>query len=142
MVALRRPTRGLAMGSFPSSSPKRGSVTLSEVIGVDAAAGEWLGLPLADGLYAGADLQPTVADLLRRHPNVEIVGVDIPLGLPYGGPRPADFEARAFVGIGVRSSAASRSCSGPATSCKPPCSHVSLLRLHQSSSHRNQGAGG
>jgi predicted RNase H-like nuclease len=71
---------------------------VTSVIGIDAAAGEWLGILLVDGFYAGADLQPSVADLLRRHPDVQVVAVDIPLGLPRGGPRPADAEARNFVG--------------------------------------------
>jgi predicted RNase H-like nuclease len=77
---------------------------MTKVIGVDAAAGEWLAVLLVDGFFAGADLQPSVAALLDRHPEVEVVAVDIPIGLPVGGTRPADEEARRFVGGGRASS--------------------------------------
>jgi len=71
---------------------------VSKVIGVDAAAGEWLGILLVDGSYASAELVPTVADLVRLHPDARVVAVDIPIGLPQGRLRPADAEARRFVG--------------------------------------------
>jgi predicted RNase H-like nuclease len=67
-------------------------------LGVDAAARQWLAILLVDGRFAGADLQPSITALLQRFPDVEVVGVDIPIGLPRSGPRPADAAARAFVG--------------------------------------------
>ena len=51
---------------------------MSLVIGVDAAAGKWLGVLLVDGAFVEADFQPTVADLLRLHPEVEKVAVERP----------------------------------------------------------------
>jgi uracil-DNA glycosylase family 4 len=75
-----------------------GAAVHTRVLGVDAAAGEWLAILLVDGYFAGADLQPTVSGLLARFPGVEVVGVDIPIGLPHGRLRPADAAARAFVG--------------------------------------------
>lgn len=71
---------------------------MSKVFGVDAAAGEWLGILLVEGVYANAELQPTLADLLHLHPDATVVAVDIPIGLPRGRLRPADTEARRFVG--------------------------------------------
>jgi predicted RNase H-like nuclease len=71
---------------------------VSKVIGVDAAAGEWLGIMLVDGSYASAELVPTAAELLRLHPDAQVVAVDIPIGLPAGRFRPADAEARRFIG--------------------------------------------
>lgn len=65
---------------------------------VDAAAGEWFAVLLVNGSYAGAELQPTVADFLRLHPDATVAAVDIPVGLPQGRFRPADREARKFVG--------------------------------------------
>ncbi len=71
---------------------------MTTVMGIDAAAGEWLAVILDGGAYAGANLQPSVADLLDRHPEAEVVAIDIPIGLPVGRFRPADEEARRFVG--------------------------------------------
>ena len=68
------------------------------VLGVDAAAGGWFAVLLIDGYFAGADLQPSVSALLTRFPGVEVVAIDIPIGLPVGQSRPADAAARAFVG--------------------------------------------
>ena len=70
----------------------------TKVLGVDGAAGGWLGVLLLDGYFAGADLQPTIAALLGTFPDVTVIGVDIPIGLPVGRGRPADTAARAFVG--------------------------------------------
>src|SRR3972149_5765854 len=70
--------------SMPGGSPlsrRSEAVGMTKVIGVDAAAGEWLAVLLVDGLFAGADLQPSVDALRDRHPEVEVVAVDIPIGL-------------------------------------------------------------
>jgi predicted RNase H-like nuclease len=70
----------------------------NRVLGVDAAAGGWLAVLLVDGYFAGADLQPSVAALLSEFPGVDVIAVDIPIGLPRGQLRSADAAARAFVG--------------------------------------------
>lgn len=71
---------------------------MTRVLGVDGAADGWFGVLLVDGYLAGADLKPTVAALLDRHPDAEIVAVDIPIGLPVGKTRRADDAAKRFVG--------------------------------------------
>lgn len=73
---------------------------MTRVLGVDGAADGWFGVLLVDGYFAAADLKPTVAALLDRHPDAEVVAVDIPIGLPVGRTRPADNAAKRFVGGG------------------------------------------
>jgi predicted RNase H-like nuclease len=98
--------RWLAAQAEPSGEPSGrhgvpghvGGAGGRRVLGIDAAAGEWFAVLLVDGYFAGADLQPSVVGLLARFPDVAVVAVDIPIGLPVGQPRPADVAARAFVG--------------------------------------------
>lgn len=71
---------------------------MTQVLGVDAAAGEWFAVLLVDGRFAEAGLRPSISALLAKYPRVEKVAVDIPIGLPVGQSRPADAAARAFVG--------------------------------------------
>ena len=75
-----------------------GGAVGKKVLGIDGAEGGWLAVLLVDGYFAGADLQPSVSDLLARFPGVEVVAIDIPIGLPKGQFRPADGAARKFVG--------------------------------------------
>ena len=96
--------RWLATQSQPSAgrtadvAGRVAAAVRTKVLGVDAAAGGWLGVLLLDGYFAGADLQPTITALLGRFPDVSVIGVDIPIGLPVGRGRPADTAARALVG--------------------------------------------
>jgi predicted RNase H-like nuclease len=66
------------------------------VLGVDGWRGQWVGA-LLDGrsvrLIALADAAAVLAV-----PDVEVVGIDMPIGLPDDGPRPCDREARALLG--------------------------------------------
>jgi predicted RNase H-like nuclease len=71
---------------------------MTTVMGIDAAAGVWLAVVLGGGTYAGADLQPHIADLSKRHPEAEVVAIEIPTGLPVGWVRPADTTVQAFAG--------------------------------------------
>jgi predicted RNase H-like nuclease len=71
---------------------------MSKVMGIDAAAGEWLAVLLVGGRYAGSELQPSIAALVSRHFDAEVIAIDIPIGLPDRAFRPADEEARRFVG--------------------------------------------
>jgi predicted RNase H-like nuclease len=67
--------------------------------GVDAARGEWLAVVLEDGRFTDAGFFPDLGSLLAGLGDVEIVAVDVPIGLPsLGGFRRADAAARAFVG--------------------------------------------
>ena len=94
LVAQTQPSAGRT-GDVPG---RVGGAVRTKVLGVDAAAGGWLGILLLDGYFAGADLRPTIAALLETFPAVSVIGVDIPVGLPVGRGRPADTAARAFVG--------------------------------------------
>ena len=82
----------------PSDRERTGALFMTVVLGVDAAAGQWLGVVLDAGRYADALLCPTVTELLAAFPDVAAVGIDIAIGLPVGRFRPADAAARRFVG--------------------------------------------
>jgi predicted RNase H-like nuclease len=66
------------------------------VVGVDIAAGAWAVVLLKNGRVAGAFRCETFAEALAV--DADIVGVDIPIGFPETGVRPADLAARRFVG--------------------------------------------
>ena len=68
-------------------------------LGVDAARGGWIAVALQDGRFATAALERRLPALLERFEEADIVGVDIPIGLPAAGTRRrADLEARRIVG--------------------------------------------
>ena len=60
------------------------------------AGGGWAVVVLEDGCLVEAFRSESFAEALLV--NVEVVGVDIPIGIPESGPRPADIAARRFVG--------------------------------------------
>lgn len=70
------------------------------VLGVDACAGGWVAVELRDGRYAGARLGPDLHGLVRaaQDGGVEVVAVDMPLGLLDAGWRRADAEAAGLLG--------------------------------------------
>lgn len=69
------------------------------VAGADIWKGRWVVVVLLDGRFSAAFVAPTVADALERLPDVDVLGVDIPVGLPGPGQRrPADDLARKVVG--------------------------------------------
>ena len=73
-------------------------------IGVDAARGGWIAVALVDGRFEDAVLERRFPGVLERFGAADMVGVDVPIGLPeLGTRRRADVEARAIVG-GRRSS--------------------------------------
>jgi predicted RNase H-like nuclease len=88
---------GQRHGAVPGSV---GGAVGKRVLGVDAADGEWFSVLLADGHFAGAAFQPSVSAILALFPDVDVIAIDIPIGLPVGQSRPADAAARAFVGPG------------------------------------------
>jgi predicted RNase H-like nuclease/predicted enzyme related to lactoylglutathione lyase len=77
-------------------------VTLTErsrprrVAGVDMAAGGWAVVVLEENRVVDVFRSETFADALLV--DAEVVAVDIPIGIPDAGPRPADVAARRFVG--------------------------------------------
>jgi len=69
------------------------------VLGIDVAAGRWVGVRLEDGRLAGDDLDARLAALLARHADARVVGIDVPIGLPpLGETRPCDAAARVLLG--------------------------------------------
>ena len=70
------------------------------VLGADVCRGSWAGI-MWDGVTINGLFASTIAELVEAANAVgvvEVVAIDIPIGLPDAGPRPADEEARAFVG--------------------------------------------
>ena len=68
-------------------------------LGVDAARGGWIAVALRKGRFVDAVLERRFPALLERFPKAEVVGVDVPIGLPQvGSRRRADVDARAVVG--------------------------------------------
>lgn len=67
-------------------------------MGLDASGGGWLAVVLEGGQFAEARRARGAATLISAFPDVEAVGVDIPIGLPETPLRDADQAAREFVG--------------------------------------------
>lgn len=68
------------------------------VVGIDACRGGWIAVVLRPssapaGVYAG-----TLDQIVDEVADAEAFGIDIPIGLPTGGRRRADTEARSFLG--------------------------------------------
>jgi predicted RNase H-like nuclease len=73
------------------------------VLGVDGWRGAWVGARL-DGRGVRLTVLPDAAAVLAV-PDVEVVGIDMPIGLPENGPRRCDDEARERLrGLGAGSS--------------------------------------
>jgi predicted RNase H-like nuclease len=69
------------------------------VLGVDVAAGRWVAVRLEDGRFARDDLDARLDALLARHADAQVIGIDVPIGLPpLGTERPCDRAARAALG--------------------------------------------
>lgn len=79
------------------SSPDRGAV-----VGVDAHRRGWIGVVLDDaGRFQRAVTSRSIDDVVAeagRDVQVAVVAIDIPIGLPDVGARPADLEARKRIG--------------------------------------------
>ncbi|HLQ62019.1 MAG TPA: DUF429 domain-containing protein [Candidatus Acidoferrales bacterium] len=68
------------------------------VVGCDACPQGWVAVELNESRFARAVVQAEFEAVLAAFPRAEAVGVDIPIGLPESGWRPADLEARRFIG--------------------------------------------
>ena len=79
----------------------------STVLGVDGCKGGWVGVVLSRGT-AAVIVAPTISDLVAGvradHPDLAVVAVDIPIGLPDTTPRRADLLARQRLPAGRKSS--------------------------------------
>lgn len=70
-----------------------------DVLGVDACGKQgWVGVRLADGAYAGTLVEVRLEALIARAGRVQVVAVDMPLGLVERGWRAADLAARELLG--------------------------------------------
>jgi predicted RNase H-like nuclease len=70
-----------------------------EAVGVDGCRGGWIAVaydPVARTLTA--QVHPDFATLLAASPEMAAIGVDIPIGLSFGGTRRCDVEARRVLG--------------------------------------------
>jgi predicted RNase H-like nuclease len=67
------------------------------VVGVDGTVRGWVFVLLGDGRFERAELYSTFALGMSAHPDAEALGVDIPIGLPERGKRPADVQARTLL---------------------------------------------
>jgi predicted RNase H-like nuclease len=90
----------------PKSAVSRGGVVHDyamsswRVLGVDACKSGWVGIALTErsvSAYAAAEITALVEDAAADGP-LEVVAVDIPIGLPDMGRRQADVLARKAVG--------------------------------------------
>jgi predicted RNase H-like nuclease len=71
---------------------------VSLVAGVDACRGGWVAILADDCRFADSLFAASFAEMLDSLRDATAIGVDIPIGLPNDGLRPADVAARAFVG--------------------------------------------
>jgi hypothetical protein len=70
------------------------------VLGVDACKRGWIAIAVEDGVtgaYFAEDIQ-TLTNLAQAHGPLDVVAVDMPIGLPDRGQRQADVLARAAIG--------------------------------------------
>jgi predicted RNase H-like nuclease len=69
------------------------------VAGADVWKGRWVVVVLKDGSFDRTFLSPTIEAVVDELTDAEVIGVDMPIGLAESGQhRPADLEARAYVG--------------------------------------------
>jgi predicted RNase H-like nuclease len=68
------------------------------VSGVDACRSGWVGVELLDGAVVRGQLAATLTELFPDGSGVQVVGVDMPLGLLESGWRQADLDAARFIG--------------------------------------------
>jgi predicted RNase H-like nuclease len=68
------------------------------VLGVDAYTKGWIGVELDRGTFVVAHIADCLTTLLSAVNDIQVVGIDMPLGLVENGRRQADLAARAFLG--------------------------------------------
>ena len=68
------------------------------MVGVDGCPTGWVGIVVEDGLPPVAVWAPTITELAAQTPDVKVMAIDIPIGLPDHDTRPADLAARKALG--------------------------------------------
>jgi predicted RNase H-like nuclease len=67
-------------------------------VGVDACRTGWIAVAVDDTGVLGAHYLPAISTLATAVAEAEVVGIDIPIGMPESGRREADVAARALLG--------------------------------------------
>jgi predicted RNase H-like nuclease len=67
------------------------------VVGVDGYRRGWVAVALRDARFDGASVHSTIGDVAQAFEAASVVSVDIPIGVPESGTRPADVAARRFL---------------------------------------------
>jgi predicted RNase H-like nuclease len=68
------------------------------VLGLDGYKHQWISVALRDGAFERVCVFRTIAEALAAESDAVVVGVDVPIGASDGCGRPADHQAREFVG--------------------------------------------
>lgn len=78
---------------------------MAYVVGIDGCKGAWITVSMEVGdTQLNWKKYPSLSEFLREATDVEVVGIDIPIGLPEKGPRDCDVKARRLLGKGRGSS--------------------------------------
>ncbi len=73
-------------------------MTKLRVLGVDACKDGWVAIELHDGVFSTAHIGASLPALLAEHSDIDVVGLDMPLGLVETGWRQADIAAAGALG--------------------------------------------
>ena len=69
------------------------------VVGIDGCRGAWIAVSMGIGdQYLNWRKYQSLSELLKEAADIEVVGIDIPIGLPEKGPRDCDVNARKLLG--------------------------------------------
>lgn len=97
-------TRGLGLDERVNqrgvsvASQRVTAVARTRVVGVDGCPTGWVGVVLATDLPPAAVWAAGIAELAAQTPDVAVIAIDIPIGLPDHDTRPADLAARKALG--------------------------------------------
>lgn len=67
-------------------------------VGIDGCKSGWIAVVLRDGLRPDVQHLRRIDDVAAAVPDAEVIGIDIPIGLPESGRRAADIAAKQFLG--------------------------------------------
>lgn len=67
-------------------------------VGIDACSKGWIAVAMAADGIAHAHFLPTISTVTAVIPDARVIAIDIPIGFPTVGHRPADLTARAVLG--------------------------------------------